>query len=394
MANYEVVLQGGSPWGIRLQGGADFNIPIKVAQVATGSKAESNGVLAESFLLEINGNKTTHLTMAQAQTLIKMTGNELVVLLNHSDKAPAQCARFVIIKGGKPWGFRLQGGLNSGSPLMVGQITSGGKVEKHGLNIGDKIISINGISTDGLTMGQSQNIIKDTGEQLTLGIPYEEEKQEDSNEDETEGKKKAPFMNELKETIDTRDANWGKQHEAKGNTFLSLQEHTDAGLGRQVRTVFDVAAPDRNKSIPVLAPKLANKRVQNKWDVTMVGGKPWGVRLQGGAVAGTPLQMASVTLSSKAALAGLVNGDLILAINDINTDALSMIDAQNLIKDKGVKLKLSVRGEREEEGPTDKEIDDAFYEDLKKSMQQCSVDGPKGNSQTFKKLQSIVDEKN
>ena len=30
---YEVILDGGGPWGIRLQGGKDFGVPLNVARV-------------------------------------------------------------------------------------------------------------------------------------------------------------------------------------------------------------------------------------------------------------------------------------------------------------------------------------------------------------------------
>ena len=30
---YEVILDGGGPWGIRLQGGKDFGIPLNIARV-------------------------------------------------------------------------------------------------------------------------------------------------------------------------------------------------------------------------------------------------------------------------------------------------------------------------------------------------------------------------
>ena len=34
MSEYEVILDGGGPWGIRLQGGKDFGVPLNVARVS------------------------------------------------------------------------------------------------------------------------------------------------------------------------------------------------------------------------------------------------------------------------------------------------------------------------------------------------------------------------
>lgn len=34
---YTVVLDGGSPWGFRLEGGKDFNEPLRIAKVSTAT---------------------------------------------------------------------------------------------------------------------------------------------------------------------------------------------------------------------------------------------------------------------------------------------------------------------------------------------------------------------
>ena len=34
MSEYEVILDGGGPWGIRLQGGKDFGVSLNVARVS------------------------------------------------------------------------------------------------------------------------------------------------------------------------------------------------------------------------------------------------------------------------------------------------------------------------------------------------------------------------
>ena len=34
MAEFEVFLQGGSPWGFRLQGGKEFRIPLRISRVS------------------------------------------------------------------------------------------------------------------------------------------------------------------------------------------------------------------------------------------------------------------------------------------------------------------------------------------------------------------------
>lgn len=38
---FEVFLQGGSPWGFRLQGGKEFRLPLKISKVSNSSYAQN-----------------------------------------------------------------------------------------------------------------------------------------------------------------------------------------------------------------------------------------------------------------------------------------------------------------------------------------------------------------
>uniref|UniRef100_A0A3B5L896 PDZ and LIM domain 5b n=1 Tax=Xiphophorus couchianus TaxID=32473 RepID=A0A3B5L896_9TELE len=62
-----------------------------------------------------------------------------------------------------PWGFRLQGGKDFCLPLTISRLTDGGKAVKAGMNIGDIILSINGISSEGMNHLEAQNKIKCMG---------------------------------------------------------------------------------------------------------------------------------------------------------------------------------------------------------------------------------------
>ncbi|XP_063058838.1 PDZ and LIM domain protein 4 [Engraulis encrasicolus] len=66
--------------------------------------------------------------------------------------------------------------------------------------------------------------------------------------------------------------------------------------------------------------------------VTLSGPSPWGFRLVGGRDFSTPLTISRITPGSKAALGDLCAGDTILAINGESTDALTHMEAQNMIK--------------------------------------------------------------
>lgn len=78
---YEVILDGGGPWGIRLQGGKDFGVPLNVARVTPGSKAAIKGILAGDSIVSINGVSTDSLSHMDAQNAIKQSGQRLGLLM-------------------------------------------------------------------------------------------------------------------------------------------------------------------------------------------------------------------------------------------------------------------------------------------------------------------------
>ncbi|XP_039337116.1 PDZ and LIM domain protein 1 isoform X1 [Mauremys reevesii] len=66
--------------------------------------------------------------------------------------------------------------------------------------------------------------------------------------------------------------------------------------------------------------------------VALQGPGPWGFRLVGGKDFEQPLTISRVTPGSKAAIANLCIGDVIMAIDGENTDNMTHLEAQNKIK--------------------------------------------------------------
>ncbi|XP_073507306.1 PDZ and LIM domain protein 4 isoform X3 [Phyllobates terribilis] len=66
--------------------------------------------------------------------------------------------------------------------------------------------------------------------------------------------------------------------------------------------------------------------------VTLNGPSPWGFRLVGGKDFSTPLTISRINPGSKAALANLCPGDVILEINGEKTENMTHLQAQNKIK--------------------------------------------------------------
>ncbi|NWW43794.1 PDLI5 protein, partial [Pedionomus torquatus] len=66
----------------------------------------------------------------------------------------------VSLVGPAPWGFRLQGGKDFNMPLAISRLNDGGKAARAQVGIGDVVLTIDGISTDGMTHLEAQNKIK------------------------------------------------------------------------------------------------------------------------------------------------------------------------------------------------------------------------------------------
>lgn len=76
----------------------------------------------------------------------------------------------VTLVGPAPWGFRLQGGKDFCLPLTISRVTDGGKAANAKMCVGDLIVSINGISTEGMNHLEAQNKIKACIDQLSLTL--------------------------------------------------------------------------------------------------------------------------------------------------------------------------------------------------------------------------------
>ncbi|KAF6019020.1 PDLIM5 [Bugula neritina] len=82
MANITVVLNrgnGASPWGFRLQGGADFRSPLVVQRVNPRSIAEQSGLYVGDVIQEINGLQTSTMRHQEAQQTIINAGNRITL---------------------------------------------------------------------------------------------------------------------------------------------------------------------------------------------------------------------------------------------------------------------------------------------------------------------------
>ncbi|XP_046916697.2 Z band alternatively spliced PDZ-motif protein 52 isoform X2 [Dermatophagoides farinae] len=70
-----------TPWGFRLQGGQEFQMPLSMAKVSEGSLAEQSGVCLGDIILKINGKECDQMRHKDAQDQILNAGNYLELYL-------------------------------------------------------------------------------------------------------------------------------------------------------------------------------------------------------------------------------------------------------------------------------------------------------------------------
>ncbi|XP_074866131.1 PDZ and LIM domain protein 7 isoform X2 [Carettochelys insculpta] len=82
MDSYKVVLDGPPPWGFRLQGGKDFNMPLSISRLTPSGKAAQAGVGVGDWVLSIADESTGSMTHIEAQNKIRACGDQLCLSLS------------------------------------------------------------------------------------------------------------------------------------------------------------------------------------------------------------------------------------------------------------------------------------------------------------------------
>ncbi|XP_008286558.1 PDZ and LIM domain protein 7 [Stegastes partitus] len=89
MSTYTVSLPGPGPWGFRLQGGKDFNMPLTISRITPGSKAAQGNLIQGDVIVAIDGVSTEGMTHLEAQNKIKMANYNLALTMAKSKRPVA-----------------------------------------------------------------------------------------------------------------------------------------------------------------------------------------------------------------------------------------------------------------------------------------------------------------
>jgi len=98
--SFVVDLTGGPPWGFSMTGGADFNFPLTISKVTSGSKASSNGIRPDLGIIAVNGQNVAHLRHMDAIQYIKEVSRTGRLRLELSQIIPRRAEDLNSILGG------------------------------------------------------------------------------------------------------------------------------------------------------------------------------------------------------------------------------------------------------------------------------------------------------
>ncbi|ELU08348.1 hypothetical protein CAPTEDRAFT_54114, partial [Capitella teleta] len=76
----------------------------------------------------------------------------------------------VVLEGGAPWGFRLQGGLEFAEPITIAKVNPNSKAGNQGIKVGDCIRTVNGRSAEGLPHKEALQLIRNANSRLSLQL--------------------------------------------------------------------------------------------------------------------------------------------------------------------------------------------------------------------------------
>ncbi|XP_060728831.1 LIM domain-binding protein 3a isoform X11 [Tachysurus vachellii] len=118
MSTYTVTLPGPAPWGFRLQGGKDFNMPLTISRITPGSKAASGNLTQGDIIVAIDGVSTEGMTHLEAQNKIKGANFNLALTMQRSKRpvpvsmtAPRIDTSVPVIPHQKGHPYQMNGGL-------------------------------------------------------------------------------------------------------------------------------------------------------------------------------------------------------------------------------------------------------------------------------------------
>ncbi|XP_033337066.1 scribble planar cell polarity protein isoform X2 [Megalopta genalis] len=185
----DVVLVKEGSLGFSIIGGTDHSCTpfgakepgIFISHVVPGGIAAKSGKLRMGDrILKVNGTDVTKATHQEAVMELLRPGDQIVLTVQH-DPLPDNYQELVITKEpGEKLGMHIKGGLRGqkGNPLdhtdegvFISKINSGGAAKRDGrLKVGMRLLEVNGTSLLGATHQEAVNILRCSGNTITLVV--------------------------------------------------------------------------------------------------------------------------------------------------------------------------------------------------------------------------------
>ncbi|KAG7213447.1 hypothetical protein KM043_002721 [Ampulex compressa] len=185
----DVVLVKEGSLGFSIIGGTDHSCTpfgakepgIFISHVVPGGIAAKSGKLRMGDrILKVNGTDVTKATHQEAVMELLRPGEQIVLTVQH-DPLPDSYQELVIVKEpGEKLGMHIKGGLRGqkGNPLdhtdegvFISKINSGGAAKRDGrLKVGMRLLEVNGTSLLGATHQEAVNILRCSGNTITLVV--------------------------------------------------------------------------------------------------------------------------------------------------------------------------------------------------------------------------------
>ncbi|XP_072759333.1 protein lap4 isoform X3 [Anoplolepis gracilipes] len=183
----DVILVKEGSLGFSIIGGTDHSCTpfgakepgIFISHVVPGGIAAKSGKLRMGDrILKVNGTDVTKATHQEAVMELLRPGDQIVLTIQH-DPLPESYQELVITKeAGEKLGMHIKGGRRGqkGNPLdhtdegvFISKINSGGAAKRDGrLKVGMRLLEVNGTSLLGATHQEAVNILRCSGNTITL----------------------------------------------------------------------------------------------------------------------------------------------------------------------------------------------------------------------------------
>ncbi|XP_050449400.1 protein lap4 isoform X4 [Cataglyphis hispanica] len=185
----DVILVKEGSLGFSIIGGTDHSCTpfgakepgIFISHVVPGGIAAKSGKLRMGDrILKVNGTDVTKATHQEAVMELLRPGDQIVLTIQH-DPLPENYQELVITKeAGEKLGMHIKGGRRGqkGNPLdhtdegvFISKINSGGAAKRDGrLKVGMRLLEVNGTSLLGATHQEAVNILRCSGNTITLVV--------------------------------------------------------------------------------------------------------------------------------------------------------------------------------------------------------------------------------